>query len=85
MIYTKMMEELLGAIGISGPSVAVVIWYVKSRIVKNEKKLSQIMEELKTSTNENKVQEVQINQIKEENKQLREDLRDLKKLMYGKG
>ena len=76
-----MMEELLGAIGISGPSVAVVIWYVKSRIVKNEKKLSQIMEELKTSTNDNKVQEVQINQIKEENKQLREDLRDLKKLI----
>ena len=73
-----MMEELLGAIGISGPSVAVVVWYVKSRIVKNEKKLSQIMEELKTSTNDNKVQEVQI-------KQLREDLRDLKKLMYGKG
>ena len=80
-----MMEELLGAIGISGPSVAVVVWYVKSRIVKNEKKLSQIMEELKTSTNDNKVQEVQINQIKDENKQLREDLRDLKKLMYGKG
>ncbi len=80
-----MMEELLGAIGISGPSVAVVIWYVKSRIVKNEKKLSQIMEELKTSTNDNKVQEVQINQIKDENKQLREDLRDLKKLIYGKG
>ena len=79
------MEELLGAIGISGPSVAVVVWYVKSRIVKNEKKLSQIMEELKASTNDNKVQEVQINQIKEENKQLREDLRDLKKLMYGKG
>ena len=85
MIYTKMMEELLGAIGISGPSVAVVIWYVKNRIVKNEKKLSQIMEELKTSTNDNKVQEVQINQIKDENKQLREDLRDLKKLIYGKG
>jgi cell shape-determining protein MreC len=79
------MEELLGAIGISGPSVAVVIWYVKSRIVKNEKKLSQIIEELKASTNDNKVQEVQINQIKEENKQLREDLRDLKKMMYGKG
>ena len=79
------MEELLGAIGISGPSVAVVVWYVKSRIVKNEKKLSQIMEELKASTNDNKVQEVQINQIKDENKQLREDLRDLKKLMYGKG
>ena len=72
------MEELLGAIGISGPSVAVVVWYVKSRIVKNEKKLSQIMEELKASTNDNKVQEVQI-------QQLREDLRDLKKLVYGKG
>ena len=43
------------------------------------------MEELKTSTNDNKVQEVQINQIKDENKQLREDLRDLKKLIYGKG
>ena len=79
------MEELLGAIGISGPSVAVVVWYVKSRIVKNEKKLSQIIEELKASTHDNKVQEVQINQIKEENKQLREDLRDLKKLIYGKG
>ncbi len=80
-----MMDELLGAIGISGPSVAVVVWYVKNRIVKNEKKLSKIMEELKTSTNDNKVQEVQINQIKDENKQLREDLRDLKKLIYGKG
>jgi cell shape-determining protein MreC len=79
------MEELLGAIGISGPSVAVVVWYVKSRIVKNEKKLNKIIEELKTSTNDNKVQEVQINQIKEENRQLREDLRDLKKMIYEKG
>ncbi len=73
-----MMEELLGALGISGPALGAVVWYVKSRIVKNEKKLSQITEELKASTNDNKVQEVQI-------KQLREDLRDLKKKIYAKG
>ena len=36
------MEELLGALGISGPALGAVIWYVKTRIVKNEKKLEKI-------------------------------------------
>lgn len=71
------MEELLGALGISGPALGAVVWYVKGRIVKNERALAKIVEELKASTNDNKIQEVQINQLKE-------DLRDLKKIVYGK-
>jgi len=65
------LEEIIGATSVSGATVAAVIWYIKSRIMKYEKKLSNLNRELKESTLDNKVQSEQIKHMKEEIKELR--------------
>ena len=65
------MEEIIGATSVSGETIEEVIWYIKSRIMKYEKKLSNLNRELKESTLDNKVQSEQIKHMKEEIKELR--------------
>jgi hypothetical protein len=68
------MEELLGALGISGPVLGSVIWYVKSRIVKNEKRMDRYEDKLKTTLTADEVQKMQINKLEEEVRELRKHL-----------
>lgn len=76
LIYIK-MEELFGALGIGGSSVGVMLYYIKNRILKYERKIDAMEKQLNDERSENKLQKEQI-------KELKEDFRDLKKMVYGK-
>jgi len=71
------MEELFGALGIGGSSVGVMLYYIKNRILKYERKIDAMEKQLQEERTENKLQKEQI-------KELKEDFRDLKKMVYGK-
>ena len=71
------MEELFGALGIGGSSVGVMLWYIKNRILKYERKIDQMEKVISEERAENKLQKEQI-------KELKQDLRDVKRTVYGK-
>lgn len=71
------MEELFGALGIGGSSIGVMLWYIKNRILKYERKIDQMEKVISEERAENKLQKEQI-------KELKQDLRDVKRTVYGK-
>jgi len=71
------MEELFGALGIGGSSIGLTLWYIKNRILKYEKKIDLMEKIISDEKSENKLQKEQIRELKE-------DLRDIKKVVYGK-
>jgi len=71
------VEELFGALGIGGSSVGVMLWYIKNRILKYERKIDQMEKVISEERAENKLQKEQI-------KELKQDLRDVKRTVYGK-
>jgi len=68
------MEEVLGALGISGPVLGAVVWYVKNRIIKSEKKMEKLEEKLKITLTADEVQKTQIETLQSEVKELRRHL-----------
>ena len=68
------MEEILGALGISGPVLGAVVWYVKNRIIKSEKKMEKLEEKLKITLTADEVQKTQIETLQSEVKELRRHL-----------
>jgi hypothetical protein len=68
------MEEILGALGISGPVLGAVVWYVKNRIIKSEKKMEKLEEKLKITLTADEVQKMQIETLQSEVKELRRHL-----------
>lgn len=73
------MEELLTGLGGSGIGVGAIIWYAKNRFIKFDKKIGQMAHELRDATAENNLQKDQINRLREEIKEVKQELRDLRK------
>lgn len=72
------MDDLTSATGISGATsgitIGAVIWYIKGRILKYEKANNKLKDELREATLDNKVQEKEIEAIKEQLREIRKHL-----------
>ena len=79
------MEELLGALGISGPVLGAIVWYVKTRIVKNEKKLEKIQENLRNTLAIDEVQKMQIENNTKHISSIEQDIREIRKHLLKNG
>ena len=73
------MEELLTGLGGGGIGLGAIIWYAKTRFIKFDKKISDMKKEIQQSTSDNDLQKEQISKLKEENKDIRQQLRDLRR------
>ena len=73
------MEELLTGLGGGSVGIGAVVWYAKSRLMKFDKKISSMNQELKDATAENNFQKDQIDRVREDMKDIKQELRDIRK------
>jgi len=72
------MEEILTGLGGTSVGLGAVIWYAKNRFLKFDKKIGHMAQELRDATAENNLQKDQIQRLRDEIKEMRQDYRDLK-------
>lgn len=73
------MEELIGSLGGSSALSVGLFWYFKKQIITYQKKIYTLEQTVKEAATDNVVQTEQITQLREENKEIRRELRDLRK------
>ena len=73
------MEDLLTSLGGSSIGLGAAIWYAKVTFIKFDKKITNMKKELNDATKDNHLQEEQIRNLKEENKEIKQQLRDLRR------
>jgi hypothetical protein len=72
------MEEILTGLGGGGIGVGAIIWYVKTRIIKYDKKMVEMSASLTQEKLDNQLQKEQIETLKQSIIRIEKDLRDLR-------
>jgi len=75
----NVMEELLTGLGGGSVGLGALVWYAKARFIKFDKKINGMSQELRKATEDNNLQKDQIERLREENKDIRQELRDIRK------
>ncbi len=64
-------------LGSSGVVLGGVVWYAKNRFIKFDKKIGHMAQEVRDATAENNLQKEQITRLRDELKEVKQELRDL--------
>ena len=72
------MEELLTILGGGTTITGLLIWYIKHRMLQNEKKVGKALQLAREANEDNKIQQEQIKQLEAGQTEMKKDIREIR-------